>query len=279
MESMQVMESLSRTQRLLDRLDAIGASLADSGHGLALIGLGSVGEERDRLDDYSDLDFFAVVQPGFKETFIGDLAWLERIHPIAFAFQNTRDGDKVLFADGIYAEFAVVTPDELPLLPTHKGRIVWQASGFSIDLAAISYQPPAAPEPHTVEWLAGEILTNLYVGLTRYHRGERLSAMRLIQAHAIDRLIELSPHLQRAAPSAADPFAPERRYEARYPDFASHLSRFAQGYDRSVESTLAILAFLERHIQINAAIKQRILALCAPTTPNDAQRRGSEVAK
>ena len=83
------MEPSARTQRLLDRLDAIGASLAQSGHGLALIGLGSVGEERQRLDEYSDLDFFAIVQPGYKDAFIGDLGWLERVHPIDFAFQNT----------------------------------------------------------------------------------------------------------------------------------------------------------------------------------------------
>jgi hypothetical protein len=36
---------------LLDRLDAIGRSLNHHDDALALIGLGSVGLERDRLDD------------------------------------------------------------------------------------------------------------------------------------------------------------------------------------------------------------------------------------
>jgi len=45
---------------LLARLDAIGASLAATDHGLALIGLGSVGLETDRLDAYSDPDFSAI---------------------------------------------------------------------------------------------------------------------------------------------------------------------------------------------------------------------------
>lgn len=258
------MEPMSRQQQLLDRLDAIGVSLERSGHALALLGLGSVGDERDRLDAYSDLDFFAIVQPGYKEAFIGDLSWLERVHPIAFSFQNTRDGDKVLFADGIYAEYAVFVPDELPHIPAHKGRVVWQADGFEFDLdpAAMSYQPPAPPEPHPAEWLTGEILTNLYVGLTRFHRGERLSAMRLIQVHAIDRLIELSPHIERPTTASADPFTLERRYEARYPRIAAVLPLFAQGYDHCIESALAILAFLEQHTPVNAAIKQRILELC-----------------
>ncbi len=264
------MEPRAPTERLVERLDAIGASLAQSGQGLALIGLGSAGEERDRMDAYSDLDFFAIVQPSAKDAFISDLDWLERVYPIAFSFQNTRDGDKVLFADGIYAEYAILTSDELPRLPIHKGRVVWQADGFSIDLAALRYAPPAPPEPHTVEWLVGEILTNLYVGLTRFHRGERLSAMRLIQVHAVDRLIELSPHMRLASGASADPFSLERRYEARYPDLAGVLSVCAQGYDRSIESTRAMLAFLERHQPVNAAIKQRILDLCEAEPPEGA---------
>lgn len=50
------------SQALLNRLDAIGHSLEKSGHALALIGLGSAGVETERLDSYSDLDFFAIVE-------------------------------------------------------------------------------------------------------------------------------------------------------------------------------------------------------------------------
>lgn len=263
---------MPRTQQLLDRLDAIGASLASSGHALALLGLGSVGDELQRLDEYSDLDFFAIVQPGFKQSFIDDLAWLERVHPIAFSFQNTRDGHKALFADGIYAEFAVFTPDELAHIPAHKGRIVWQSVGFEfgVDPTAVSNPPHADAEPHTVEWMTGEILTNLYVGLARFHRGERLSAARLIQVHAIDRLIELSPHIERSSSATADPFSRERRYEARFPQLAAVLPLCMQGYDRSIESALAILTLLEQHIPVDAVLKQRILDLCTPPTSSDA---------
>ena len=54
---------MTDTARLLERLDRIGAVLRDSGHALALIGLGSVGLERDRLDAWSDLDFFVASLP------------------------------------------------------------------------------------------------------------------------------------------------------------------------------------------------------------------------
>ena len=55
-----------KTQLLLQRLDEIGGSLAQSGHALALLGLGSVGEELHRLDQYSDIDFFVIVDPGLR---------------------------------------------------------------------------------------------------------------------------------------------------------------------------------------------------------------------
>jgi hypothetical protein len=116
---------MNRTEALLQRLEDIGQSLAHSGRGLALLGLGSVGKELDRLDEYSDLDFFAIVQPGRKADFINDLSWLSAVQPIAYAFLNTPDGHKVLFEDGIFAEFAVFEPDDLTSIPFAVGRIVW----------------------------------------------------------------------------------------------------------------------------------------------------------
>lgn len=245
-------------QRLLQRLEAIAASLAQSGHGLALLGVGSVGTELNRLDQYSDLDFFAIVEPGYKGTYIENLAWLEAVCPIAYAFQNTRDGHKVLFTDGIFVEFAVFIPAELEHIPRDEGRVVWQKDGF--DATAVR-APTPQPEPHSREFYLGEALTNLYVGLLRLHRGERLSAMRFIQVYAVDNLLELSVAIEQPLPASRDRYAPERRYEQRFPKTALHLSSFIQGYDHSQASARTILAFLDSHFPVNAAIKQRILEL------------------
>ena len=83
---------------LLSRLGDIGASLARSKKGVALIGLGSVGIELNRLDEFSDLDFFAIVEPGYKAEFIERLDWLGSICPIAYSFRNTPDGHKLLIS-------------------------------------------------------------------------------------------------------------------------------------------------------------------------------------
>jgi hypothetical protein len=256
--------SMSHVERLLRRLDEIGQSLAQSGHGLALLGLGSVGIERARMDDYSDLDFFAIVEKGYKQDFIANIEWLSRIHPVAYAFKNTRDGYKLLYEDGIYCEMAVFEPDELSTLSYPEGQIVWKADHF--DTPINKPQMKTSPHVSTTEWLLGEILTNLYVGLARYHRGEKLSAQRLIQYFAVDRILELAPQLETARNVPEDEFMRERRFEQRFPKTAAHLPDFVQGYDRIPESARAILTFLEAHFEVNAAIKVEIVRLYSPPT-------------
>jgi len=256
----------TRPDLLLSRQDEIGVSLSRSGKALALIGLGSVGLELDRLDRYSDLDFFAIVEKGQKRAFLDDLSWLGDIHPIAYSFRNTPDGSKVLFEDGIFCEFAVFEEPELEHIPFAPGRMVWKRDGVADDLR-FPQRPQPSLEERSVEWSLGEALTNLYAGLCRYRRGETLAAMRLIQLHAVDRLLELAERIDPAAPSPRDPFALERRYERRHPRIAQVLPSFAQGYERSVESARAILAFLDEYFQVNPAMRRAILELCEPSLP------------
>ena len=167
-------------RRLLARLDQLGQVLADRGDALALLGLGSVGADLARLDHHSDLDFFVVVEDGAKPRYLADIDWLEALGPIAFEFTNTVDGRKVLFEDGLYAEYAVFTLPELAGAAYTAGRLVWRRD----DAPAGLEHPQRAPSPGStepIEWHVGEALTNLYVGLHRDLRGERLSGIRLIQ--------------------------------------------------------------------------------------------------
>src|SRR4029078_1215740 len=176
-------------QSLLKRLEEIGQSLQRSGHALALIGLGSVGRELDRLDSYSDLDFFAMVEKYYKHAYVDSLRWLSDIHPIAYSFLNTDDGYKVLFEDGIFCEFAVFEPAELENIPFAPGRAIWKRKGIPDTFS----QPTTLPkfrQNRDQDWLLGEALTNIYIGLNREKRGEKLSGMRFIQDYAVDRVLE-----------------------------------------------------------------------------------------
>jgi lincosamide nucleotidyltransferase len=121
---------MGKPDQLLQRLDDIGAALASTDKALALIGIGSADVELDRLDIYSDLDFFVAVKDGHKAEFIANLDWLSRARPIFFAFKNTPDGYKVLFDDDIYAEFAVFELRELEAATYTEGRIAWKDDVF-----------------------------------------------------------------------------------------------------------------------------------------------------
>jgi hypothetical protein len=251
------LEVMCKAEALLIRLDEIVQALTKRSTALALIGLGSVGEELGRLDDYSDLDFFVIVSKGAKKQYLDDLSWLSKIAPVAYFYQNTTDGYKLLYEDGIFCEFAVFELQELDNVPFAPGRIVWKRNGVANDISVPkkkNYQNGKA----TKEWLMGEVLTNLYVGLCREKRGEKLAAMRMIQVYAVDRILELSPLIEEPKNVLIDSFAPERRFEARFPEVSSFLPSFVQGYVRNQESAFAILKFLETYLEINPGMGQAI---------------------
>lgn len=248
---------------LLARLDAIGAALRDSGHALALIGLGSVGLEPERLDAQSDLDFFAIVEPGHKARYIQNLDWLAQAHALAWHFQNTVDGHKALMRDGVFCEFAVFEPHELADIPFAPGRFVWRREGVDLAMAAPRKPMPSGQAPDE-GWIVGEALSCLFVGLQRWHRGEKLSALRFVQGYALDRLIELD--LLRQPPAAdaarADPFNRERRLELRHPGLAAELPALLPGYAHTPAAALALLEALQRRgALLDGAIAARIREL------------------
>lgn len=173
---------------LLKSLDEVCAAVRNTENARAFLALGSVGEETVRIDKYSDLDFFVIAKQGFKMRFVNSADWLEAACPVGFHFLNTPDGRKVLFTDGIYAEFAVFEESELEHQTFAAGRIIWQEDDFNAHLLSQKVRTPAFRAP-SAEFALGEMLTNLYVGLGRYARGEKLSGTRFIQSYAVDMLI------------------------------------------------------------------------------------------
>jgi lincosamide nucleotidyltransferase B/F len=249
-----------KSELLLQRLEAIGTSLEQSGKALALIALGSVGAELERLDEYSDLDFFAIVQDGCKTEFLTDLGWLTKLEPVAYAFQNTEDGFKLLYADDVFCEFAVFELHELANASFTAGRIVWKAAHIPDSIVQSTMQSMNRPSPKEsrLEHSLGEALTNLYIGVKRFARGEQLSAARFVQQYAVDRVIELAESLEAPQNALRDPFSRERRLEQRLPVLAGQLGQFIQGYERTPSSALALLAWLEKHFDVNIALAQAI---------------------
>jgi hypothetical protein len=227
---------------------------------LALIGLGSVGRDLDRLDEHSDLDFFVVVDDDAKLRYLDSIDWLEQLSPVAFSFENTVDGRKVLFDDGLFAEYAVFTLDELRGSSFSPGRTVWRREDAPPGLEALGHTPGPSPHDH-VGHQVNEALTNLYVGLHRDARGEILSATRLIQSHAVDRLITFLDLTRPGTVPRQDEFAIERGAELRFGPDVLPLDALVPGYGRNREAALAMLEWLEAHTDVDRVLAAAIREL------------------
>jgi hypothetical protein len=246
-------------QRLLQRLDDLGAVLAARGDALALIGLGSVGLDLERLDEHSDMDFFVVVDHEAKQRYLDSLDWLEALAPIEFSFPNSVDGQKVLFEDGLFAEYAIFTLDELRAGSFPPGRLVW-ARADAPEGVERSGRPRTASPYDYPQYHINEAVTNLYVGLHRDARGERLTATRFIQSYAVERLLTYLD-LTCADGDRQDEFVIERGVERRFGPDVLPLARMVPGYDGNKEAALAILEWIEEREEVPAVLADEIRRL------------------
>lgn len=251
--------------RLLRRLDELGAVLARRGDAIGLIGLGSVGVDLDRLDEHSDMDFFVVVDDGAKQRYLDSIDWLEELAPIDFSFPNSVDGRKVLFADLLFAEYAIFALDELRAGSFPPGRLVWAREDAPAGLERAGR--PRVPSPYDYpEYHLNEAVTNLYVGLHRDARGERLTATRFIQSYAVERLLTYL-ELTGAAGARQDEFVIERGVERRFSPEDLPLAQMVPGYDRNPEAALAILEWLEARVEVPATLAREIRRLSTRRAP------------
>jgi hypothetical protein len=235
---------------LLRRLDAIGDHVSTRVGALALIGLGSSGAETARLDEHSDLDFFVIVEDGVQASYLAQISWLEAVAPVAYSFANSPYGRKLLYADGVFCEYAVFTPAELATARYAAGRIVWSRPGTDFPLESV---PTPPPHEQTPEFHLNEALTNLFVGLHRELRGERLTASRFIQVYAVDRVLTLL-RLAGSAGRFPDRFEPSRRAEQAVTAETLPLAELVPGYRGNAEAARVMLSWLEARYAVDPAI-------------------------
>jgi hypothetical protein len=236
--------------RLLSGLEAIAKTISTRPDALALLALGSCGKDRARLDAYSDLDFFVIVEAHAKQTWIENLDWLTTGSPLVFTHRNTQDGWKTLDQDGILCEFAVFHPDELQHIPFAEGKVVWARDDFD----TTCLRPTRVAQADDLGWLALEATTNILVGLKRLLRGETLAARQAICVFAADQVCAL---LQ--ANNKADPFNAWRQLDIRHPDIASKMSH-ALNSDGTAASARALLRLIGDKIEVPGALHAEILA-------------------
>ena len=174
-------------------------------------------------------------------------------------------GRKALYADGILAEYAVLSVDELNRVPFTAARVVWRRADAPPGLTECAAPLPRSPYD-SVEFHLGEALTDLFVGLHRELRGERLAASRFIQSHAVDRVISLL-RLSGGEVPYRDVFDAARRVEHAYPPEVLPLAAMVPGYLGNVAAARAVLDWLERRHPVDPAIGDAIRELLGPQSP------------
>lgn len=194
---------------------------------LGLVVVGSTAERDYAPDRWSDHDFFVVVAPGAQESFRSDLRWLPGSEEIAFSFRETAHGVKVVLRDGHLLEFAVFDPGELSLARVNRYRVVFDRERIAERIERVAQATRSSPDLVVPgdDWLTGQFLALLLVGVGRHHRGERLSGRQLVASNAVSHLVRLfTKHV--ASPSAAllDGLDPLRRFELAYPALGARLS-------------------------------------------------------
>lgn len=240
--------------RLFARLDDIASNLSKEPHVLALLTLGSVGLETNRIDQYSDLDFFVIVEDGYATHYLENTEWLNTSSPLSFFFQNTRDGFKLLYQDGIYGECAIFDQSRLKDITYRSARLHYRKEGIQYSF------PPSNTllgERPTKEFLLNEALTNMYVGLLRFQRGETYSSFQFICNYALMNTLKLALYDE----VVDDPFDVSRRIERNHPALIPLLKTANQGYEKINESAFTIINYLESHYTLNQYLLAKIKSM------------------
>ena len=273
MPSAPTQPTLTVPERLLAFLDRLGAELDRRGDAVALLGLGSVGRDLHRLDEHSDADFFVVVDDAeARDRYLADIDWLEAAHPVVWSFENSDAGRKALLEGDLFAEYAVFSLAELATAGYPPGRVHWSRADAPAGLDVPNVPVPQAPSlAHEV----GEAITNLYVGLHRDLRGERLTATRFIQGYAVDRWVTVLGHLGLGQGPQQDVFVVDRGVERRFGPDLLPLADLVPGYERNAHAAATLLRLLEAHVDLDPTIASGVRDLIGRAAADAQSRAGS----
>ena len=188
-----------------------------------------------------------------------------------WSFENSDAGRKALLEGDLFAEYAVFSLADLATAGYPPGRIHWSRADAP---AGLEMPRTPVPQPASLEHQVGEAITNLYVGLHRDLRGERLTATRFIQGYAVDRWVTVLGHLGLGAGAPQDVFVVDRGVERRFGADVLPLADLVPGYERNAHAAATLLGLLEAHVELDPTIVAAVRDLVARAAA-EAQARAS----
>lgn len=213
---MELAEYHAYTQALLNNVQ-------NDGRILGLVALGSMAEQGRTPDNWSDHDFFLIVQSGIQEEFRQALAWLPESDRIIMSIRETAHGLKVLYDFPHLIEFAVFDLEELNVAKANDYRILLDRGDIDAAMQRIR-QPETSDKPYDPNRDLLMVLALIYVGAGRSARGEDLSAHMFIKQYVLFHLLPLLIYGLGGHKSGLDNLDPFRRVERIYPELGAQLN-------------------------------------------------------
>jgi len=207
-------------------MHTLQATLAVDPHVLALVAIGSL-VHPERVDRWSDHDFWVVTTTEVQTDFLSDLAWLPNHSEIVLTLRPAQQYHTVLYSSGRIAEFAVFGLHDLSHGRLTEYRILFDRQDITARLQALAAQVHQEQRnSYAATATFGYFLITLCTGVGRAVRGELLSAYTYIFHYALDALLKLiAHHISPKLPEQADSFDPRRRCERLYPELSATLIR------------------------------------------------------
>lgn len=193
------------TQQLLENLQA-------DPRVVGLVALGSMAEQSRTPDEWSDHDFFVIVESGTQEDFRQNLAWLPQPEHIILQIRETAHGLKILYDLPHLLEFAIFDHTELRGAVVNDYTILLDRAGIAQIMPTCQ---PSPQQPYNPRRDFQMVLALIYVAAGRGARGETLSAHAFIKHHLLHHLLPLLAHL--SGTPLEDNLDPFRRFETTYP--------------------------------------------------------------
>jgi hypothetical protein len=190
----------------------------------ALVGIGSLAHP-DRVDRWSDHDFWVITTTEGQAHFLSDLSWLPDYSAIALAIRPAPEYYTVLYTTGHVAEFAVFADSDLSHGRLDRYWMLFDKDNIRTDIQAIYERTqPKQPTADDSARAIGHFLVALCTGAARDARGERLSAHNYIFQYALNELLTLiTQHIPAQQSDLQDRFDPRRRFEQAYADLSTLL--------------------------------------------------------
>ncbi|NYE19217.1 hypothetical protein [Microbacterium immunditiarum] len=214
-----------------ERFEALSAGLAEGVRArdglIGLVLLGSASDEASaRRDEWSDHDFFAIVEDGRGAQVRPDLSWLPDREHIVLTAREGEIGFVAVYDDGHVFEFAFSEAGELAGAAAGDATVVVDDErGTTTELIERARARADAADRFDPANDARLVLVKLLIGVGRVRRGEVLNGGQLIRQWAVQHLVRaIRGRFAAASGPLRDTIDPVRRFERDFPEWGVRIT-------------------------------------------------------